>query len=577
MPQHGFESIGQGGGGDGGRTVIGLDLFNADGSFAGRVSRTMAGVLEITRPVRGGEATERFTGGTFLLGDGRTVVNVTNRGEIAASRTLAQFETGGSSGSSGSAPAFSSTQQGIQFESDLARQRAREQLEQEHQNRIGELRESHRLALQQGRIEDARRFEQEIRLLGVQHRNQLQILGREQRFQERMSLLEQLTSLAERASQFQTQLGQQAVELTGQDPLRAAIGLQGGVQRGMTPSQALRGRLLGISQAQLPQVNAQAGIPGLRGQAQQFQQFLQTPIIQPAFGLAGGGVIELKPGDKRAHAQAEGTGQAILVGEAGPEVLEIQGDRIRVIPLTGQAQFGIDLSQFQPTQTPSLQALAPLFAHLGLNAPPTTQRGVGQLRRGFGLSDVGSFLPQGLFGQDLAQAARSFPSSSILQQLGIRPRLVGNAQTGSIGFINEQGQIQPMASFQAMLNMGFRPEDVFALTGDPLQELAGLGVTGVGSPLSSMSDIQPFEQLAQFSQPIVMPTDALGLGSQGLLLPAPETVAALFPQLDPTTQQVVLQAFNLAGIPPEAILSRIEAFTPTGTARFGLAGAPRIG
>lgn len=561
-------------------SAVGQTLYDLQGNLLGTLAEIRVPglsprlVLQLPdgskRPFQGGEFLTAFGGqlsGGFRLNDQGNITE-----EFSQSQVSGLFSSP-SSGRGPAAPAFSSTREA----QVLQQQNTLEQLKIQHRNDLDIL--NRQLAAAVG--EEKRRLKNDLKLLQERHRLELVILGEQQKFQERMSLVEQASSLSARASEFQTELAQGAVDLTGRDPIRAAIALQGGLQSGTTPSQALRQRLISLAGQDLPQVDPNANIPGLQATVGQLQEFLQQPVVRPALGLAGGGTIDMRRNGDRF--EMEQPAVAVLVGE-GPngegiragtaEVIVRERDRVRVIPLVGAAQGGAELDFGSPIS----QALSPLFSRLGFGGVPVAQRTGGS-------QGPISLSVRGALGQ-APQPAQPF-SSDLFGQLGISPRLF---RAGGRLFVRGPGNElfdlgQGAFGTGRLAQLGLRMQDVVDVGSfDELGEVAGqLGLTGQGGqfgvrplPQNGLSTVEDFNPLSQISAPIILPLGGLD-SDQGLFLPAPERIASVLRDLDPTALELVLQAYELAGIPRASVLSRAEAFTPTGSARFGLASAARIG
>lgn len=605
-------------GDSGGGSAIGFDLYNPDGTYAGVLENVpssqsgQGGGLFLRSP--NGTLT-RFLGGSYGVPDGSGgLLPFTVRGD-----GIIQLNT--SQPSTGAAPAFSGTRAGIEFQTD---------------QQIRLLEEQARIARREGRESDARRFENDLRLLRERSRLDSAEAARERTFQERLSLLQQLTTLSQDAQQFQQTATAQAVELTGKDPLRAAISLQGGIQRGTTPTQALSRNLLSISNAQLPATNAGADNAGLRGQVEQIQHFLNASPVRPNFGLAQGGVVNLGGGAvPRLSEMGTGgvsTGASLALADAGPvvemqrgaegafslagaaptttgrigilvgenpdgtindttEVLAIDPrnpGEVEVIPLRATAAHGFAGEFEQATGVPSLQALSPIFDRIGITAASPIAR---QRAEGLGLE---LRLP----GQKQLAPAAAF-SAEAFQKLGVQPRLL---RAGGQNFVvGPDGEIfaipEGMAGAALMSQLGLDQRSFLDIGGrGELDEFASqFGLTGGGegggfSQLQSdtLSLTEPFNSLSTIGTPIVMPLRGTGEGpfqlgdagsgtGAGLFLPAPEALAGLWRQLGPVDRGLVVQAYELAGIPQADLFSRMEGFSPTGSAQFGLQNATAFG
>ncbi len=185
--------------------------------------------------------------------------------------------------------------------------------------------------------------------------------------QLRQQAIGELGSMERTLMQVQQQARQYLAETTGRDPIRAALMMQGNVQRGRTPTQAFRNQLRGVIGQQAPQVNLQGPLPQLLSAVGRTRRAGQMPAPGPfAGGLAGGGTIEMKRGaggafsiiqDSETPDVSGNTGVGVLLGERAPEVMEILDDEIRVIPLVARGQGGLSVRR-RPLGTRGLAAPA---------------------------------------------------------------------------------------------------------------------------------------------------------------------------------------------------------------------------
>ncbi|KKL96028.1 hypothetical protein LCGC14_1848560, partial [marine sediment metagenome] len=213
----------------------------------------------------------------------------------------------------------------------------------------------------------------------------------------------------------------------GPDPFKQAAGLFGQAQRGVTPQQAAVGQAQSFIDQPLPQPSMSMSLPELEAMLGGLQN-IQPPTFNP-FGIAGmaeGGVIEMQNKDgafsmspkaswiigegKHGEGLAAGTAEVLTV-EQGPFGIK----SVEVTPLAGGAQAGLNV----PTLPAGLQALAPLFAPLGLG--PGT---VGQAWAGGPTTWSGSL--------------------DILSRMGIRPQLIRTPQGGV--FFREGNMYRPVSA-----------------------------------------------------------------------------------------------------------------------------------
>jgi hypothetical protein len=145
----------------------------------------------------------------------------------------------------------------------------------------------------------------------------------------------------------------------GPRPFRFAAAAQGMPVLGTTPQAGFEQTLQGFADRPVPSVDPnapigaiQGAIGGLMGQT--------VPLNPQVFGLAGGGTVPM------------GTSGTFLVGEKGPEVMDVTPYGVTVRPIQGGFQDGGTV-QFDPQTV--LQALLPLYRRLGFSEVPTNVRG----------------------------------------------------------------------------------------------------------------------------------------------------------------------------------------------------------
>jgi len=155
--------------------------------------------------------------------------------------------------------------------------------------------------------------------------------------------------------------------------------------------------------------------------------------------------------------------------------------------------------------------------------------------------------------------------------LGYRPRLIRNIETGAIGYVDAQGRQMGIGSMADFNRFGFQQSDVMNIA-------PGEGSL-FGPPGGLLRERPQIEQSVRRyptrATPLITPPEA---GS--IALPDPRMLAGIWRFLDPSTRNVLISAYGVAGLgTPEQALREIEEstrfFTPTGTqtragsARFG--------
>lgn len=344
-------------------------------------------------------------------------------------------------------------------------------------------------------------------------------------------------------------------EQLGTDVLRGSLGAQGALTIGTTPARAQENVLRGVAAQPIPEaLGPEASLSELQQREAELTQRTQGGLPRPGtpLGFAGG---------------TEGTGQGMLVGEAGPEVVEFtpQGT-VRVIPLTRKAQGGLE--EFDPfegiattdpfEQTPAAigRSLEPVFRELGFggaNVVPLGQTGP------FGQSVAGAFGgPQGLQ-FDPSQSAETFA------RLGVRPQLL-QAEGRNEFFLRTPEGIRPIGGLGEVGALGLSAEQVTVLPFSEITEMGPFAQPRVTE--APPATLQPF---AQEPAPLRLPlsVDAEGLPDRGgpsIFLPAPRQLAGIWRTLDPDTKALWGSAWALAGKSREQAARELNFFTPRGTA-----------
>jgi hypothetical protein len=363
------------------------------------------------------------------------------------------------------------------------------------------------------------------------------------------ALTRELVGLREQARNIVT-------ETFGQDVLRGSLGAQGALTIGTTPQRAQENVLRGVAAQPIPEaLGPEASLSELQQREAELTQRTQGGLPTPGspLGFAGG---------------TEGTGQGMLVGEAGPEVIEFTPEgTVRVIPITRKAQGGIE--EFDPfggvgrrdpfAQTPAAigRSLEPVFRELGFggaNVVPLGQTGI------FGQSVAGAFGgPEGLQFAP-GQAAETFA------RLGVRPQLLQAEGTNDFYLRTPEGELRPIGGLGEVGAMGLSAEQVTVLPFSEIQEMGRLGEAGPGGP--PPATLQPF---AQEAAPLRLPlsVDEQGLPDRSgpsIFLPAPRQLAGMWRTLDSDTKALWASAWELAGKSREQAARELGFFTPRGTA-----------
>ncbi|KKN75292.1 hypothetical protein LCGC14_0382910, partial [marine sediment metagenome] len=310
---------------------------------------------------------------------------------------------------------------------------------------------------------------------------------------------------------------------------------------GTTPQQGFQQQLQQFAGASVPQFDPSGSAASLDPIIAQLTggQAPQQPQAFGAPGMAGGGTVTPAPQP-----------QSFLVGEKGPEVMTVTSQGVQVTPLAGgMAEGGVLGFPFEPidfTKETLLPALGTsgIFGSLGFDQIPTAFQGPNAgIRR---------------------QQDGIVPFGGGLTRLGIQPSLIRFGDDPSVFFRNAQGELQHIPSRAAFEGAGFDFGNVVSF--DPSRR----GQFNFGSPVAENFQVpipttQP-SAFTPFTAPIIEPTT-------GTLLPAPFTVASQLNKLrltDPFTFNLLLSAYESAGVPAVDVLATVQQALPFGQARTNI-------
>lgn len=350
-------------------------------------------------------------------------------------------------------------------------------------------------------------------------------------------------------------------ENLGRDVLRGSLQAQGALTIGTTPAQAQENVLRGVAAQPIPEaLGPGATLAELTQRERELTQATQGGLPRPGpLGFAGG---------------TEGTGQGMLVGESGPEVVEFtpQGT-VRVIPITRKGQGG--LGEFDPFEgvgttdpfartAPAIgRALEPAFRHLGFDDPGLVPLG---RTGGFGQTLTGAF---GSFGQGISPQGLSLQpgqAAETFQRLGVRPSLLQAAGTGQFFHLSPEGQVQEIGTLEDVNRLGLSPQDAAVVPLSEIQEMGEFGGERLTEP--PPAELSPFAP-SPTALRLPLSVDEQGLPDRAgpsILLPAPRQLAGVWRTLDPDTKALFGSAWQLAGMSREQAARELGFFTPRGTA-----------
>ncbi len=320
-------------------------------------------------------------------------------------------------------------------------------------------------------------------------------------------------------------------------PFRFAAVSGGIAPFGVTPQQGFTEQLQQFASAPAPTADPNASLPSIESAIQGLTG-ANVPLSPQTFGMAGGGTVPTPFNVMSAR----------LVGEQGPEVMVTGPQGVTILPLGKGAQDG-GFFPFEPikfdreTLLPAL-GTSGIFGSLGFSGIPNTTR----LPSGsLSFSNLGGFSGRG---------------GDFLQRLGVRPSLIGQAGgSGGIFFRTADDVLQRIESPQAFTDFGFQSADVTALSPQTIQQMGlTFGNTFQGQPPVPTERASAF---TPFTVPIVEPTT-------GTVLPAPFQIASQLNKLrltDPFIFNLLLSAYESAGVPGVDVLATVQASLPFGQER----------
>ena len=318
------------------------------------------------------------------------------------------------------------------------------------------------------------------------------------------------------------------------DDFRFAAVAGGVAPFGATPQQGFQQQLQQFASAPVPTADPNASLPSIESAIQGLTG-ANVPLSPQIFGAAGGASIP---------APLPGQSVAVKVGEKGEEILRVTSQGVEVIPLSGGMQEGGTIGfPFQPIEF-GKQSLFPALTQSGIFS------GFNQLPRA-------AFRPDQSI-QGLSRVLRQ----PLFEELGIQPRFVSPVGRDETFFINSEGQRQLVSASGVA---GIQPRSIAQV--ENIGEFGPLGGTAIGAQglnqiLSQVPESAP-SAFTRFSAPIVEPTT-------GTLLPAPFTVAEEMNRLrltNPTAFNLLLSAYDAAGVPAAAVLGGIQSSLSFGAER----------
>ena len=394
--------------GTGTSTAIGQTLYNVDRSLAGTLRQSAGGGIYLVTGTGTSQRWTPFRGGTFLTdaGEGEFYRYALDAGGNIVKSDVGSFATG-STGSTGSY-SYAGTQaaQDAQFAHDQTMAQLNAQLAEANA---------------------AADFARSAQL-------QKELLAEQQRFQaEQNKMAEEAALKRERLGVLQNlvmgfmQSQQSASELLSQlqpDPFRFAAAAAGMPVFGTTPGAGYKQALTEYTQRPVPAVDVNASPEALQGTINTITG-TQMPTTPGVFGMSGGGTVPM------------GASGSFLVGEKGPEVMEVSPYGVTVKPLMGGFAYGGGV-RFDPSTM--MASLAPLYGALGFRNIPRVR------------------VNPGAYGYVSPLAGSGLSGRAWIDALGWQPRMVRNKATGEISYI-EDDIMRPFKSMAQMKDWGIAGEN----------------------------------------------------------------------------------------------------------------------
>ncbi|KKN28639.1 hypothetical protein LCGC14_0852120 [marine sediment metagenome] len=351
---------------------------------------------------------------------------------------------------------------------------------------------------------------------------------------------------------------------------------------GVTPQQGFTEQLQQFAGAPVPTADPNASLPSIESAIQGLTG-AQVPLAPQTFGMAGGGTVPTP----------FATMTARMVGEKGPEVMVTGPQGVTILPLSkimakgGIVEMGKGADgSFSALPTPfgvaTSQGVLPLskgaqeggffpFEPIKFDKsslfPALTTSGIFEkfdqpLPRTLPSENI--FLPLSTRGPRGGFAAGRFGvpfeerGISMLEQFGIRPSLIRFGDENTVFSRNQAGQLERIADMDAFNKALFNTSDITRFAADQKGRFE-FGSTFAGRDLS----LDRASQFTPFSQPIIEPTT-------GTILPAPFMVASEMNKLrltNPGAFNLLLSAYESAGVPAMSVLSTVQAALPFGAER----------
>ena len=155
--------------------------------------------------------------------------------------------------------------------------------------------------------------------------------------------------------------------------------------------------------------------------------------------------------------------------------------------------------------------------------------------------------------------------ADVYKRMGVAPKLYRNADRGEV-YVLVNGQLRQvssegLASGAELSALGLDQSQIVDMPWNQLSQIAPLG-----APMQAGENMEQFLGAIQGSdQPFALMASPLIEPVTGAVLPAPRTIAAIINKLDPTVRELILTAYESAGLGRESLFRESNWFTPTGT------------
>lgn len=461
----------------------------------------------------------------------------------------------GALGTTGSAPAWTSTREAAELQNqwNVAESKRQEALAagntaeqnrwQAEQDRLDRL-------WQEGQTRFAQEFQTAEREAGQEFSAEQNVLAQEAALKrERLGVLSNLVQSFVGA---QSQARETLANLQPK-PFQFAATSGGVAPFGVTPQQGFETQLQQFAGQAVPTVDPNASPEALQGVINQLTG-VQGPQAPQGFGMAGGGTVPFGP-----------TPQVRRVGEAGPETMVVDERGVTILPF----DIGPGHPGFQAGGAVGFPFSPVPFNRESL-LPSLTTSGLFPSFQGQNLPR-GKLLPGGQEGRTTSSLA-GFSGTvgfdrPFLENLGVRPQFLSRVGSPEVFFAdpNTPGQFRLVTDTAGQGATGMIQPGAVTEVSD-ISQFGTLGGTAIGGNelLESLARVRETPTTAtRFSAPIFEPTT-------GVMMPHPATVPSELNRLrltNPTGFNLMLSAYESAGVPGNAVLNIMQQSLPFGQAR----------